>query len=631
MTEIDKVASKIKNVAAEAQAKLAEIEHKTDPKRTPEFAGPVEHKSLDDMLPEGHPIDVSIPTIEYDGVSFALPKEGVAIPDGERAPHPHNLKLEDWLIIARSSEMLRGVDMNALLGFGSVSMSRAYPLMWKKTKSDSFVTTAEPSTSRTEAHETKQGRDIAMAGASEIGAHVGTPWVSAAARQKSSDSSGSSVAGKIVYMVARYRVPYCWVDLERCTLLSPAFIDAVRSALMRRRNEDKITALKEVFELYGHTVPKRVLLGGTIAFSSRTTLSAQKSISKAEDEFSAKVAGKVRSLEAGGEIFNSESTEAGSEEDHSSETVDFKVSGGDVSYVNNVPAWLPTNKDPNNWIVIEREGVVRLLDLLKDQQPELSAEVETIWQRYRRESWGSYEPPLDEPLPVMENGRFKILRSDGRALSWKKKSKDRDFINSDDLDYKKVVRFPSDEVANVHIPYQEVEITQNLKGNAPLFAPRRDNADPEAKGLLWKLVYSGKTTQGQGKGRPIYAIVAATKEHEPSRPLTYDPSQPWPGANSLSLGVEQIAAGFRYDCFLFDERFVKGYRAIAPSDHKASWVVACIDGPRHVLHSVYTAGNLFGAAENTFEFLSGVADASDPVANAAVDTTLFTLERYDPN
>jgi hypothetical protein len=68
---------------------------------------------------------------------------------------------------------------------------------------------------------------------------------------------------KRLYMTGFWRFPLARLNMRKCTELSPEFLGAVKKATSSEPSE-QFDALDQVFEQYGHAVPKFVTLGGFV-------------------------------------------------------------------------------------------------------------------------------------------------------------------------------------------------------------------------------------------------------------------------------------------------------------------------------------------------------------------------------
>src|SRR6185295_7062253 len=135
--------------------------------------------------------------------------------------------------------------------------------------------------------------------------------------------------------------------------------------------------------------------------------------------------------------------------------------------------WANTTKDPESWVVIKRDNLESLVDRLAKQlkkenkDTSLVDNVRAVWDRGLRRIWGD-QPPLDYIMPDMDGYPFTIALPGG----------DR----------------------------QVVTPNGTPRGRAKLSPPNL-LSDALTNGLGWQLVYTGKTTEGQGRGLPLYWIV----------------------------------------------------------------------------------------------------------------------------
>ncbi len=483
---------------------------------------PPEYRSLETRLPAGTKLDLTLSTITVEGTPYSLPEMGAAIPSTIKHKDAKSFTTAEWLAVARRANLLNAVDLEALVTTGRFRKTERTALDWMVPKDDPVDISMEQEVVTT-SFSSEFERSQAIGGTTSLGGHIETPWVSTAAKMSSNQKSKSASKDRTLYMLGLYPYPHARLNLSLCTTLSARFLDEVRNAIACDADE-QADALEAIFRRYGHVVPKEVTLGGCVTFTKDVKVHGEEEEYEAEKSFQAAVDIKVSGSGGGAEFAQTDGDHVVTAQSTSTETIKFHGKGGLRTKVNNIPEWINTTEDPNNWQVIEYHGVRSLLDILKEAEPELASSVLEVWNRHRRAKWAVPAEtkdrvlPRDEPLPVFDNRPFLIVSAKDAAFS-KKRTKD-------------------SRVAGLGGRY----------GNALFFnaVPRitlcdpNDLSRPAEHGLLWRLVYTGLCTRGHGRGQPIYWIVAHSPEMDSEKPLDF--SLYWPKPDGSVRVLAALAA-----------------------------------------------------------------------------------------
>ncbi len=322
-------------------------------------------------LPADTVLDLSAPKLKSaDGITFSVPKTLSVESNNAAIVSPNNIKPEEWMVIARSANLLYAYDMDG----DEPKWAKTPVLDWKVPARDDFVRSeilhGKVTSMLTYSEETAS---YVTSGFDTQTATAGYAFCSASFERSHKEKTARSSEQKTLIQVGMWKYPRAKIYLEKCTTTSERFTEAVRAALVAK---DKYAELNKVFDEYGHVVPSAVLLGGQLCYKeSRVSTSLAEEHS---EETKVKVAVEARlwgaSASVGASWGGSSDTKTGSV--NLNEFTSFTNHGGDSLLCTNPAAWAPTVKDPANWAVIEMEDVRPTIDLL---DPELRQKVLDVW------------------------------------------------------------------------------------------------------------------------------------------------------------------------------------------------------------------------------------------------------------
>jgi hypothetical protein len=559
---------------------------------------PPEYRSLDSRLPPGATIDLSLRTITVEGTTYALPDTGAAIPPSVPQKKPDQFTTSEWLAVARRANLLHAVNIESVLTNGLFAKTERPALEWMVPETSGYLDTTMDQEILTRAFQSEFERSKAIGGTVSMGAHVETPFVSAAAKGGESLTTKISGTDRRVFMLGLYAYPHAKLNLELCTRLSQGFIDDLEAAISNPEGQ-QVTKLKAVFARYGHVVPNFVSLGGRVTFTKEATVHAEADEKEAENNFTAAIDAKVQGIGGGAEYSETNGDHILTQQSTTTEAIRYSGKGGDRTLVNNIPEWVSTTAKPDNWQVIAHDGTRSLIELLEKSHPDLARRVISVWETHRREAWGlSTAPehsilPRAEALPPFGNQPFIIATTLGAPLP--------------SVGTKK---------AYLHgvpgVPGMPIFETLTL-------APENRLARPVKNHLQWRLVYTGLCTRGRGRGSPIYWIVENRPEMTAGEALCF--SKYWP------LPTARVLGAFKLDGLappatlsILDMVSIALHRNHEIERHPASFTVTKVGSDKYLFYSMVRGGMMHSALETS----GHVVDVVGPEERAIVPTTTWT-------
>ena len=330
-------------------------------------------------LKPGTEINMSAPTLKgTDGVSMKLPDLGFASNTGIQAAviSAAELTPEQWVALAKNSDMLMGIDLAAFYeGRSSMPEESFSPVLnWVVPGNDDFFN-CEHLSSRINTEITYSAKQASMvaAGFTSVDASVSTPYVSASVSVQESHKKAESSQSSKLYIVGTYDFDRVRVDLDQCTVVSQKFVDAVTAAL---HEDDPKSALTRVFEKYGQVIGQQVTLGARLYFVHVKELSEVANMESEKVTVSASVAGAYAGFGGSVGVSSGSSTEKQQSSQSMHESISFQAIGGDVTLVNEPEKWKNTIKVPALWEVIRYDKLRYTYELLPSG---LKEEVLDVW------------------------------------------------------------------------------------------------------------------------------------------------------------------------------------------------------------------------------------------------------------
>ena len=365
--EEDAIKEKVEKEKEEKEKKAIEEKEKKEKEK--------EEKEIKPMvppdLPAGIVFDLSAPKIPTaDGITFSVTKSLSVESTSAAIISPNNIKREEWCVIARSANLLYAYDMNGV----EPNWAKTPILDWKVPARDDFarseILRGKVTSMLTYTDETAS---YVASGFDTQTATLAFTFCAGSFERSHKYKTATNSESKTLTQVGMWKYPRVKIYLDKCTVPSERFKEAVRKALTAN---DKFSALNEVFNEYGHVIPSAVLLGGQLCYKESKRSDSTATEASVQEEIKGKVAGKLGKVApSAGFAFGSASEDkAGGV--NLEEFTSFTNLGGDSLLCTNPPEWAPTVKDPCNWAVIEMEDMRPTIDLL---EPELKKQVLAIW------------------------------------------------------------------------------------------------------------------------------------------------------------------------------------------------------------------------------------------------------------
>jgi hypothetical protein len=330
-------------------------------------------------LKPGTEINMSAPALKgTDGVSMTLPDLGFATNSGIQAAviSAAELTPEQWVALAKNSDMLMGIDLAAFYeGRSSMPEESFSPVLnWVVPGNDDFFN-CEHLSSRINTEITYSAKQASMvaAGFTSVDASVSTPYVSASVSVQESHKKAESSSSSKLYIVGTYDFDRVRVDLDQCTVVSQKFIDTVTAAL---HENDPKSALTKVFEKFGQVIGQQVTLGARLYFVHVKESSEVANMESEKVTVSASVAGAYAGFGGSVGVSSGSSTEKQQSSQSMHESISFQAIGGDVTLVNEPEKWKNTIKVPALWEVIRYDKLRYTYELLPSA---LKEEVLDVW------------------------------------------------------------------------------------------------------------------------------------------------------------------------------------------------------------------------------------------------------------
>ena len=368
-------------------------------KKRKKEAGKVRPAMVPPKLEPSTVLDLSAPKLpSADGITFSVPKSLSVESTNAAIVSPNNIKPEEWMVIARSANLLYAYDMDG----DEPQWAKTPVLDWKVPERDDFARSeilhGEVTSVLTYTDETAS---YVVSGFDTQTATAGFAFCAGSFERSHKYKTATNSESKTLIQVGMWKYPRVKIYLDKCTVTSERFTKAVSEALAK---DHKFYELNKVFKEYGHVVPSAVLLGGQLCYKDSKVSNSSANEGSAQEDIKGKVEGKLgkATASAGFGIGSASENKAGSInlEDFTS----FTNLGGDSLLCSNPSAWAPTVKDPKYWAVIEMEDMRPTIDLL---EPELRQQVIAVWNS----SQAILEPKeLDLPTEVIhskeETGRL---------------------------------------------------------------------------------------------------------------------------------------------------------------------------------------------------------------------------------
>jgi hypothetical protein len=336
-------------------------------------------------LPAGTTFDPNAPQVTLPDKTFTIPQELSVMGTAEEPISPTDLNFADWLVIAKSTNMLRGSLMDeAAPDSPDDSVGRAPVRYWKVPEDDSFVTPAKTSTAQSYVSYSESASSFVSCGYDEQSASASFPFAAGSFNRAHQEKHARSLASRNLYMTGVWYYPVATIDLSQCTVVSPVFERCVEDALdghgfsldLGPNGPEPARDVAAVFDYFGHAVPTRVTIGAQLNFGYTVDAEAKAKEDAVSDTVKAAVTLKVGGV-GGDAAFQSAKNQQMTAK-KLAEITTFRAIGGDRTLVSDPKSWAPTTKNWRSWAIIRRTGMRSTVELLK---PAVRKRVLDLWPK----------------------------------------------------------------------------------------------------------------------------------------------------------------------------------------------------------------------------------------------------------
>lgn len=433
-------------------------------------------------LPElspGTKVDLSTSKVRIDGADYELPLSlqhtlsSPTVSDGSKPISAVDLTPQQWLVIAKRNNLCHAINLDKSFDKDQDPLALQSALVWNVPDPEELWADAdqpsriETQTSYTSAMSAKVHSRIIDASLS-----LQTPFVAALAKVNRDEKNSQSASTKRLYMTGKWFFPRVKLNMRLCAVLSPKFTEAVEEALSENHtDQEKFTALRNIFNDFGHALPEYITLGGMMFFTYEKEVSGSINEQAVSNTIQAGVTAKVGTAQGGGEVSFTDASGQKTSADEMRERTAWECVGGDETLTGSPSQWVQTVKTPDDWKIIGRQGLFPITDFLEES---LQKRVLSVWEKGLEELWGA-KPPVDYTFPDFNGHPFRICKG--------LKSEDHVLTN---------------------------QITISGASLVPHFSCETYDSLVESNSIskcLWKLIYSGRTDGMDGTGSPLYWIV----------------------------------------------------------------------------------------------------------------------------
>lgn len=326
-------------------------------------------------IPPGTTLDLTHPTINVPGVpEFTIPDILSVESSGSAVISPDALSTGDWIVIARSKNLLRAYtlddapdDDNEPPRAEELALDYMVP-----TSADFLVPKDYRGVVKKEVTYSAEMASYVRAGFDKQSASLSIPYAAASFERQHKEREAKASSRKTVYMFGSWYFPRAQLFLKKFTKASKRFTAAVEAAV----NAKDVAALERVFNTYGRAVPAEVEIGGRLSLVHKEVCDASVIETEVENTIGAAVTAKYNGVQGsvGVGFGNASSTKVTAEQVNN--LTSFEAIGGNVILASNPKQWPDTvSTDPNNWAVI---GVSKLAPITDWLEPALRARVEKL-------------------------------------------------------------------------------------------------------------------------------------------------------------------------------------------------------------------------------------------------------------
>lgn len=475
----------------------------------------------------------------------------------------HDLQPWQWIHVAQGNDLTRCLHLGKLFASGdtgqdvpTVFADRA-ALFWELRDGAVINADDKTNTGSTVAVSVEQDRAYqqVIANASLAANYA---FCSGSVKAAYKSQTLNSQYSKTVITRARWLVPRAELVMGNCLRVAPIFQHLVDVMLgngmiapeLKVAKEDCFDFLDQLLDQFGHVFPRYVWLGGLLEIEqelvSRETLSAD-DIAKSLDtavSIAANPPPPGTPPPTGGSLIVGYASDGTGIRTQANcfQNLHIRPIGGDRD--GSDPAkWRLATKDPNNWRVIRREGILPVTSLLSDAERDA---INRIVQARLRRAWtaagvaelvaadgdafqvpgldpptdfagdvnsaAGYAPPAQPLLPYFPAGTTVTLRNQYwsaqlqdeylRARNDVDATPHADARTDSNQDFKGLTVQPGDPLRVQGQFYTDCQ-------PAPLRAPHSAGTDPKGENLEWTIVYTGRQLSSEEVNvkQPIFWLV----------------------------------------------------------------------------------------------------------------------------
>jgi hypothetical protein len=336
-------------------------------------------------LPAGEVFDLSAPTLQHNDVKFVVPSElQVNASDGPpRAPA--DLKNAEWMVIAKYAKLIYGFDISQ----PEPSRPRDPVYCWK-VPAESFVQNEEDRSHVSSAVTySSEVTSYVRAGFDKEAATASYAFCSASFARSHKERHAQAQSHTSCDMTGFWNYPRARVFLDRCMVVSPQFIEAVKQAVAA---SDPKKAILDVLSGFGHVVPTEVLIGGRLIMRHSEDDASYANDTEYQHQIEAAVNIKVGAGAGSASTAIGTASHEQSAGERIAQSTSFEAIGGNTLLASSPAQWTPTLAAADRWAVIENLKIVSTLDLL---DAELREKALAFWPKDRQ--------PIPDAMDVKPN------------------------------------------------------------------------------------------------------------------------------------------------------------------------------------------------------------------------------------
>jgi hypothetical protein len=467
-------------------------------------------------------------------VAFRLPEAYVSKREKDESYlQAGDLQDWQWIYIFNKNALTKAFDLRRVLHSNGDPFANRPAFVWEKksgfwdppTKGD----TIEDSLIAVTVDQNKLHRHMMVEGSLSGGVTFcpasATPGYLEASFKATSEKDQTWVEyAKKVHALCRWRRNKCVLVMNRCLGLAPAFEHVLEEALKKEKDEAIFDALEQIFEEFGHYVPRTVTLGGIMQFEATLVSFENSTIEQIRNNCNTAIGVKVGDGAKAGSSFCYDGSTF-----HQLDTSNFEqkyrtvTKGGDDAKNGDPAGWKNSVDNSQRWAVIALEGVTPITRIIANSRKDLADKLEIVVHRKQLADWGvnnQQAVPKDFVFPPFPAGHLVTLNNLGgfetdREHSYlvAEKSTAPDVgVLPDGADIQGMDPDGAD-IKGECFPIGSSQREQGIYFGSFQPAPPRSEkyaygTSPEPHNLLWRLEYIGRCTGGSGHGEPIFWVVS---------------------------------------------------------------------------------------------------------------------------